>query len=478
MKKIHILLPVEAINRELDFKLFLAAGLANKNVNVIVAQHDYFNSRTSQFKGGIYIGKNIFKSLFSKNTGWADVDLEFYNELKKNDISVFHLDEEGGIYFGEEKDWKLELDFRLNPAVFSEKEYIFTWGSFQKKYYQSIPSQLPASHVIDTGHPKYDLCKPRFRKYFQKEIDEIKAKYGSFILFNTNFDFANALIGLKDTFSGVYPTWVTYSEKDDQQRIKFVNCWSFQKKMLSNIVRLLNRLSIVFPEKNFVVRPHPCEDPEFYKTVFAAAKNVYVDNTGSVHPWLMAADLLIHDSCTTAVESFLAKTPVLNYRSIKDDQFEIKLPNQCGPTCETEDEVIDAIKGLTRDRESFLKFNSLCPSSISLLKNIETDVYDEFIALVGKLVEEKLFRNSCNGDISIRRMRYREMGNSLEHFFRGLIRSFFPEKLHRYTTTKVHFLGFDRELVTRNLEKIENILDKKVGFNFLSDRLIVISSKE
>lgn len=237
MKKINILLPVEAINRELDFKLFLAASLASQNVNVIVAQHDYFNSRTSDFKGGIYIGKNIFKNLFPDNSGRPDVDVRFYNELRKNDISVFHLDEEGAIFAGDEKDWEIELDLRLDPKVLAEDEYVLTWGNFQKQYYQKKAPLLPNSHVINTGHPKYDLCKPRFRQYFQKDIDEIKAKYGNFILINTTTDMANGLMGLKDTFSDSNPCWVYYSKSNEQMRLKFVNCCPIKIKSCQTLLR-------------------------------------------------------------------------------------------------------------------------------------------------------------------------------------------------------------------------------------------------
>jgi surface carbohydrate biosynthesis protein len=477
MKKINILLPVEAISRELDFKLFLAVSLASQNVNVIVAQHDYFNSGASEFEGGFYIGKNIFKSLFSEKSAKSDVDLHFYRELRKNDISLLHLDEEGAIYGGDEKDWELELNARLDPKVLGENEYIFTWGSFQQQYFQRKASRLPNSHVINTGHPKYDLCKPTFRKYFQKDIDEIKAKYGSFILFNTNFDIANGLIGLKDTFSNSNPCWVSYSRNNEQMRIKFVNWWSYQNKTLANFVTLLNKLSIVFPDKTFVLRPHPSEDPAFYETVFDAAKNVYVDKTRAVHPWIMAADVLIHDSCTTAVESYLADTPIINYRSIKNNQYEIKLPNQCGTQCKTEDEVIEAINDLSRDRKLFIKNHSITSSSKSLLKNIESDVYDDFVALVNNLVVDKLANNSCDGNISIVKMRCKEITNLLEQFCRSSIRTFFPQKRQRYATAKVHFSGFDRKVVVENLKVIECMLNKKISLEYLSDRLLVVTGK-
>ena len=478
MKKINILLPIESIDREIDYKLFLAVSLAGPNVNVIVAQHDYFNTGTSAFKGGIYIGKNVFKSLFPKNSFGSEVDLHFLKELKNNDITIFHLDEEGAIFSGDEKSWEVELGSRLNPKVLMEDDYIFAWGSFQKKIYQKKNPLLPSSHVIDTGTPRFELCKPKFHKYFQEKIDEIKAKYGSFILINTNFDRANGLIGIKEEFSGYNPSWVFCSKDDPQIRLKFINWWSYQRKMQANMVALLHKLSIAFPDKNFVLRPHPGEDPNFYEVVFETAKNVFVNKTGTVQPWLMAADLLVHDCCTTAVESFLAETPIINYRPIEDEDFDVKFPNQCGTKCESEDEVIEAINNMRHDREGFIKKNSLTPSSKSLLKNIENDVYDDFIELVKKMSREKLAGNSCDGNISIRSMRYREIGNSLEQFSRRILRAFFYLKRLRYAAAKVHFSGFQRGLVVKNLKVIEGMLNKKVELDYLSDRLLIISSEE
>ena len=75
-------------------------------------------------------------------------------------------------------------------------------------------------------------------------------------------------------------------------------------------------------------------------------------------------------------------------------------------------------------------------------------------------------------------MRYRETMNSLEQFCRSLIRPFFSEKLHSYAAAKVHFSGFNFKVVAKNLREIEKVLDKKVKSEFLSDRLMVISSEE
>jgi surface carbohydrate biosynthesis protein len=469
MKKINILLPVETITRELDYKLFFAASLANRGVNVIVAQHDFFNTNCFRFKGGGYIGKNIFIKDF------PDTDLRFYNELKNNDITLLHLDEEGGIPYGHEH-CIIELDQRINPEVLKDTDYVFTWGSFQKKHFQNKSSLFPSSHIIDSGHPKYDLCKPKFREYYKEEIDKIKEEYGSFILINTNLAGANNLIGNK-SFLDHSPNDPNF-EPGPERKARLVRLWTHQNKILANFVSLLHKLCVVFPNKTFVLRPHPGEDPEYYRSVFPGVKNIYVEKSGAVHPWIMAADLVIHDGCTTAVESFLAEIPVVSYESVKNKEFELKLPNQCGIKCTTEEEVIKAINDLERDPESFVKKNSFTTSTKSVLKNIESDTYDDFISMVDKIIEDKRSKNIYSGEISILKFRFGEVINELEQFCRSLIRGFFPEKRRNYLSAKAHFPGFDRRLVESKFRSIERIINKKVVANYLSSSLIVVTSTD
>ena len=84
----NILLPIEIENRELDYKLLLAAFFSEKNT-VYLGQHDYLYSVSKFMTGGIYLGKNQF-SIYPDGS-WR----VRHNELKKNGFSVVHLDEEG-----------------------------------------------------------------------------------------------------------------------------------------------------------------------------------------------------------------------------------------------------------------------------------------------------------------------------------------------------------------------------------------------
>jgi len=477
MKKINLLLPVESIARELDYKLFLAASLVSKNINVIIAQHDYFNSPSSSFKGGVYIGKNIFKSLFPQCATEDMVNLNFYKNLKENDISLFHLDEEGGIYPEGEDRWRLELDSRLNPKFLMEDDHIFTWGSYQKKHYESKESPVQNSNIIVCGQPRFEICKPRFRDYYKKSIEEIKSRYGSFILINTNQCLANGLMGLERTLLD-FGGRLRYTLNDEKERFKFISWWSHQNKVVANFVVLIHRLSITFPDKIFILRPHPGENPNFYRAIFSVLKNVHIENTGAVSPWIMASDLVIHDGCTTAIESFLAEVPIIYYNSVINDPYEIKLPNQLGTRCTSEEDVIRTINDLDRDSSAFIKKNSLTPSTISLMKNLESDIYDDFISLCNKLIKDKLDKNTCSGKISLLGMHCKEFLHSSIQCLRTMVRAFFPVKLIQFAAAKVHFSGFNRSSINEKILSIEHMTQKKVSLKYLSSRLMVMTSED
>jgi hypothetical protein len=74
-------------------------------------------------------------------------------------------------------------------------------------------------------------------------------------------------------------------------------------------------------------------------------------------PWLMAADALIHNSCTTALESCLIGTPPIAYRPVESERFDMYLPNSlsyCAADLDGVTKLLDAALhgSIPDDRES------------------------------------------------------------------------------------------------------------------------------
>ena len=51
---------------------------------------------------------------------------------------------------------------------------------------QLIPN-LKILKKLVIGHPKYDLLKKPYVNFWKTEVDEIKKKYGNYVLFNSSF---------------------------------------------------------------------------------------------------------------------------------------------------------------------------------------------------------------------------------------------------------------------------------------------------
>ena len=58
-------------------------------------------------------------------------------------------------------------------------------------------------------------------------------------------------------------------------------------------------------DHQIIIRPHPSESHDPWRQLAAELPNVSVVYEGNVAEWLLAAELLIHNNCTTGVEAYL-----------------------------------------------------------------------------------------------------------------------------------------------------------------------------
>lgn len=68
-----------------------------------------------------------------------------------------------------------------------------------------------------------------------------------------------------------------------------------------NMIPVLSR---EFLEYTIIVRPHPTEKLEIWEEISKDLKNVKVIFEGSVGPWIQGVEFVIHNGCTTAIESY------------------------------------------------------------------------------------------------------------------------------------------------------------------------------
>jgi len=463
--KINILFPVETINRELDFRLMLAALVVDKDTRVFVGQHNVLDSVSANMHGGIYVGKHIFKDIFPA------VDIRNYVELKKRGFVFVHLDEEGAVYSGGENVWHEKLKVQFNPNYLTEDDFVCTWGQFQADFYRS---RKPAceSNIHATGHPRFDLYKSKYRELFTPEANALRSRFGDFVLFNSNLSFANNGLGLADMFSARN----NFVPNEVSSRTVFIQDWAHTSKVLSNFVLLINRLSGHFPETNFVVRPHPGENWSFYKTIFNGFSNVHVVHEGPVAPWLLATRLLIHDGCTTGIEAYLGDTPVVSYKSLLAERHDVFLPDNVGDKCFTEEEVIDRVQLALKTKSEMPRRNELDPMVHRLMANFELDSFGQVVSVVD---EAKTILRSRRTKLSWDRKKF-VLGERIRQArsnAKSLVRPFFKSKQESYSFFKnQHFYGLDRSSIARKLERTRSKVDKSIFYEQLGRDLVILET--
>jgi hypothetical protein len=101
-----------------------------------------------------------------------------------------------------------------------------------------------------------------------------------------------------------------------------------KEALFRSFMNVLEILSRSFPDTTFVLRPHPSEKQEPWERVAEPLSNVQVIHEGSVVPWLLACEALIHNGCTTAVEATVARKPAIAFCPTKSFQYDDRVPNE------------------------------------------------------------------------------------------------------------------------------------------------------
>lgn len=457
----NIFLPIETINREIDYKLVLGCLLANKEAKVYIGQHDYLLKVAKGVSGGIYIGKTVFRSAFPTELGT-------YNFFKSRGFIIIHLDEEGAFYLGKEKEWEQALGKRLNPLVLGEEDYICTWGEFQARYYSRIMSQegKEVGHITVTGHPRFDLYKSKWRSLYVHDVSKIKNIYGRYILINTNFSIANNNFGITDSFSPRLGYLGNHSESSNN----LVKRWGHTMRLLSAFIELVHELSTQNESINIIVRPHPSESDDFYKIVLRGLSNVFVVHEGPVSPWIIGAEYIIHDGCTTAIESYFAGKNVILFKPVEDERLDQYIPNLIGRKCTTVDEVIACLNTPAEDVGNTISDEL----ALSMFENFRTDTSFEKLTTIIEQAEKSIGKIKYYNRTMLFRI---NMKNRAVMALKSLFKFLSSDRKRLFKAHKKKFYGFDIEHTNTILNAAEDIINKKVALEQHSSNLIIISAK-
>ncbi|WP_209332844.1 surface carbohydrate biosynthesis protein [Lunatimonas salinarum] len=448
----NILLPIETINREMDYKLMLGSRLSGHGHKIYIGQHDFLMSLLLHMEGGLYIGKNIFHKTSSEEDGSR------YYQLKNKGFDIIYLHEEGGVFPGDQNQWRKTLESQYNPAIFDDKDRLCVWGEFQKEFDQARSKKVPI-HVV--GHPRFDLYKPQFKTFYQEEVENLQGKYSNYILINGNYSWANHGRGLQNTFPE------SINSVDLEARLMRVHYFQYFTSQMVAMVELTHILAVKFPDLNFIYRPHPSENHQYYKTVFNGVSNIIVNHEGPVNPWILGAKALIHDGCTTAIEATIAEIPVINYKPIFDPKCDIWLANTMGVKATTLKEVIALIESLEVSKKTDFKVLNLLPKR--LLFNLQGDSFSAFNSVIQEKIEQKNLDHFKSP--SRKFIQYKFAKIAAKVWAQKILQ---PQKSIglQYHATK--FYGFNQRVIISKIARTEKLYQKNISWYYHNQNLITI----
>lgn len=333
-------LPLETRVRELDARLYFALTAVQANFQVVLGPRWLLQENIDRLPRGIFTFKTVNR-----------IDARTMETVKAHGHTVVAWDEEGpgqiipDVYLRSIDDHAIE-----------QAEKVFAWGGHQAK---ALSGKYPqAKGKIETaGNPRWDILRQSHAGYFTAEAQALRAKIGRFLLLNTNFSTYNSCF--KDGLEEIRKLGEAVGAvKTDADRQLLQDIHDFEGDRCQSYVDLLPGLSAAFPDHVIVVRPHPTEYHPRWAASAAAFPNVRCIHEGTVQPWILAAEAVIQNSCTTGVEALTLGRPVASYCRTALPGDEAHLANAVCPRIYGEAALIDFLRRVVVDPAAFAPYRA------------------------------------------------------------------------------------------------------------------------
>lgn len=334
MKKKWVILPIETKAREFESRSLLAYQLVKKGYGVICVPWVY--NYEKQLPKGIWFVNNLFKANYSK-----------LKRIKDTGSSLYVVDEEGLLYINEDR--YLGRIFNKN---FDLTDKFFCYGNAHRNL---VSKKFPGhqNKLVNSGNPRINFLNRMFDTIDEKDVENIRSRFPDMILVVSNFTIAN-IFGCKKTdkesrYKAMYSMYDSMNLLETEDQIsEFNSLFSYIDEVLFLFIALVKKISELFPDSQIVIRPHPSENHDFWRSL-TNYKNVYVVYEGNLTSWIKASKIVIQQNCTSAIESLFLDKPCVSYRPVDNEEFDQPLTRLLSINMSTEDEILGVIRDVEED---------------------------------------------------------------------------------------------------------------------------------
>jgi surface carbohydrate biosynthesis protein len=362
------ILPCEIKSREFDSKLLLACFLAERGWTSVVGSRNEIHMRLHRIPRSIYLGKDI---RFSSST--------IVTMLRLLGHRFLAMDEEAQFFLSRERYRKSRVD----DYVLSHAEALFAWGPENALAWKQAPA-YKGQPIHLSGNGRIDMLRPETRALCAARCAELKARYGDFILVNTNF-------GAINHFMSNLSANVNDGDKEPAMRGHDNGYLVHRQKLLCAFLTLLPAMAKRFPKTKIILRPHPAENHDVWREALNGYPGVEINSEGSVIPWLLASRALVHNGCTTGSEAYILGKVTLAFQPVMSKDFDLHVPNELSFSVKTEAELFKMLDQVMQGKLTYSDLqsaerNKILENSVSatdgdLATQRIADVLDEFVSV-------------------------------------------------------------------------------------------------
>jgi len=450
MKNINLYLPITSQPRELDSKMLLALFARDQGLNPVLGYKSAFQARLRNLPPGVFLAHN------------ARQKSENLERLRKFGHRILVLDEEALVRQSD------EIFLKKHPKdAFDCVDHILTWGEDDLRLWKRSGFDLRCDVSI-AGNPRIDTMRKELHPIYARDVADIHARFGRYVLLNTNFPTVN---NLTPQGGGVrLAAWGLEGGGKQVEQDFLHNKRAMYEKFIETVPHLADAISPL----TLVIRPHPNEDHEPWKLAVIRSSNAHVVFEGGVVPWIMGASALVHNNCTTAVEAAVLGIPILNFRPWRS-QFDNALSHAFGRDCPDVESIVSTIRDIAEGRtprrsaeqEKLLQHHIASVAGPFSCQRIVDIVTASGQSLAGAPVQSFLERSKTNLRLQwlwLKRF-VRWYSSSRGRKKRRFLRERYPEiKLRKLDFAQLHYNEQQFDLLMRQFPPLTTAeLDERIG---------------
>jgi surface carbohydrate biosynthesis protein len=455
----NIYLHVEVSVRELDSKLLLAVLAASKGHEVLVTDGI---GVIDAFKSG-----NLYPGIFhTKSITPSNIKIKRHQEIISKGFKITCLDEESTSFHFDGVEQNIKS--RSSDKTVEQSEALFAWGEEEEKILKRLYTNNQHK-IYKTGSPRVDLWKSKFLDYWKKPKYILNEP---FLLVSSNMT-ATGKMQFHDNIK-MLRDFGYFKRKPELFKQRFYEVSEDYKKIYEFI------LAIEYLAKNnngyqIVFRPHPSENINSWKIFLKDIPNLYIIREDSISAWVNHAFAVMHNGCTTGLESIISGKPLLTFIPF-EMEHDNKFLNSIGFKLNSKEVLLKKANEIF----SAHKKDNIKREEIKLPEHINKKLYiddNELAAEKILRIWENLNEKNLSQPNNWLKFYFLFKMMSLKNFFRKIVSKLFP-KILKPIEKNHKFPSLNQNDIQARVNCLQNLLgiEKKLKCRLFSERTILIKN--